>query len=242
VPLSTLTSAPYLLITGDGVFAKVIATNVKGDSQDSQVGNVATIISAPDAPINLAENTSQRTPTNLGLVWSEGASNGGAPVTEYRIDYADRFGGGSFSVLATTADAFYEVTGLTSGSTYDFKIVARNEYGYSLFSSTLSLLAAYIPEVPTSVTTEIDGSQVKVLWTLPSDNGSPITAYKVYIQEVGTTTYTQESTDCDGTSATVISNRYCHIEISTLIASYNLDGGDSVYAKVVAVNFYGESA
>jgi hypothetical protein len=27
-----------------------------------------------------------------------------------------------------------------------------------------------------------------------------------------------------------------------LLASYNLDGGDSVYAKVVAVNFYGESA
>jgi hypothetical protein len=59
---------------------------------------------------------------------------------------------------------------------------------------------------------------------------------------VGTTTYTQESSDCDGTSATVISNRYCHIDISTLISSYNLDGGDSVYAKVVAVNTYGETA
>jgi hypothetical protein len=35
---------------------------------------------------------------------------------------------------------------------------------------------------------------------------------------------------------------YCHIDISTLIAAYNLDGGDSVYAKVVAVNAYGETA
>jgi hypothetical protein len=188
----------------------------------------------------LVEDTSKRDPTTLGLTWSEGASNNGAAITEYRVSQAVQ--GGSFSVLASTANTHYDVISLTSGTTYEFKVEARNEYGYSVFSSTLTLLAAYIPEVPTSVTTEIDGSQVKVLWTLPSDNGSPITAYKVYIQEVGTTTYTQESTDCDGTSATVISNRYCHIDISTLIASFNLDGGDSVYAKVVAVNTYGETA
>jgi hypothetical protein len=42
---------------GEGIFAKVIATNSKGDSIASQPGNVATIIAAPDAPINLAENT-----------------------------------------------------------------------------------------------------------------------------------------------------------------------------------------
>jgi hypothetical protein len=34
---------------------------------------VATIIAAPDAPINLVENTALRTPTTLGLSWNEGA-------------------------------------------------------------------------------------------------------------------------------------------------------------------------
>jgi hypothetical protein len=63
----------------------------------------------------------------------------------------------------------------------------------------------------------------------------------VYIQEVGTTTYTLENTDCAAPQASVISNKYCHINISTLISSFNLDGGDSVYAKVVAVNLYGDS-
>jgi hypothetical protein len=144
-------------------------------------------------------------------------------------------------VLASTADTNYLATSLTSGTTFEFKVEARNEYGYSAYSNTVTLLAAYIPEIPTSVTTEIDGSQVKVLWSLPSDNGSPITAYKVYIKEIGTETYTLENTDCDGTQASVISNQYCHIDISTLIASYNLDGGDSVHAKVVALNLYGET-
>jgi hypothetical protein len=131
---------------------------------------------------------------------------------------------------------------LTSGTTYEFKVEARNEFGYSEYSSTLSLLAAYIPEVPTNVATNMDGSQVRVSWTLPSDNGSPITSYKVYIQEVGTSTYTLENTDCDGTQSNVINNSECFIDTSKLLASFNLDGGDSVYAKVVAENIYGESA
>ena len=132
---------------------------------------------------------------------------------------------------------------MTSGTTYEFKIEARNEYGYSAYSNTLTELAAYIPEIPVSVTTEMDGSQVKVLWTLPSANGSPITAYKIFVQEIDTGTFTQESTDCVGTDATVISNRYCHIQVTTLLAApYNMDGGDSVFAKVIAVNLYGETA
>jgi hypothetical protein len=148
---------------------------------------------------------------------------------------------GIFSVLDSSSNTYYTASGLTAGTTYEFKIEARNQYDFSVYSDTITLYCAYIPEIPTSVTTEIDGSQVKVLWSLPSDNGSPITAYKVYIKEIGTETYTLENTDCDGTQASVISNQYCHIDISTLIASFNLDGGDSVYAKVVAVNSYGET-
>jgi hypothetical protein len=205
------------------------------------VGNVATIITAPDAPVSLAENTVQRTATTLGLQWNEGASNGGSSVTEYRINYAQQ--GGSYSVLASTANTYYEVTSLTSGTTYEFKIEANNEYGYSTYSSTLSLLAAYIPAVPISVTTQIDGNTVKVSWSLSTTNGSPITAYKVFVKQSGSSIYTLEAGDCDGTDATVISNSYCNINFSSLITSpFNIVGGDSIHAKVVAGNIYGDSA
>ena len=34
----------------------------------------------------------------------------------------------------------------------------------------------------------------------------------------------------------------CYINIATLLAApYNVDGGDSIYAKVSAINYYGES-
>lgn len=136
-------------------------------------------------------------------------------------------------------------TGLTAGVIYEFKVEARNQYDHSAYSEVLTLLCAFIPEIPTDVLTSIDSpysSTMKVEWTLPTDNGSPITSYRVFILEIGTTTYTEESVDCVGTDATVISTSSCLINISTLLASpYNVDGADYIYAKVLAANVYGES-
>lgn len=56
------------------------------------------------------------------------------------------------------------MTGLTYGTTYEFKIEAHNIYGYSEYSDTLSLLAAFIPAVPTGVTTQIEGDTVRFSW------------------------------------------------------------------------------
>jgi hypothetical protein len=89
---------------------------------------------------------------------------------------------------------------LTYGIIYEFKVEARNQFGYSEFSDTLSLLAAYIPPEPTIVRTTLADSVITVNWNLATNNGSPITAYKVYIREHGTTVYSLEATDCVGTN------------------------------------------
>jgi hypothetical protein len=39
----------------------------------------------------------------------------------------------------------YLVTGLSVGSTYNFKVEARNAYGYGEFSEVTTILAAQIP-------------------------------------------------------------------------------------------------
>jgi hypothetical protein len=66
----------------------------------------------------------------------------------------------------------------------------------------ISVYLEYIPEIPTDIiTTYLAPTQnIKIAWSLPTDNGSPITQYKIFIKEIGTTTFTQESSDCDGTS------------------------------------------
>lgn len=100
-------------------------------------------------------------------------------MIDYRINMAEQ--GGSFNVIDTTSSLSYLVTSLTPGTTYEFTVEARNQYDYSDESATLTLLNAYIPQVPTGIVTTIESEQVKVAWTLPSDNGSPITNYKVYL-------------------------------------------------------------
>jgi hypothetical protein len=56
-------------------------------------------------------------------------------------------------------------------------------------------------------------------------------------------TYTETLTDCDGRSQAIVSSTSCQVPISKLrTAPYNLPWGASIYAKVVATNYYGSSA
>jgi hypothetical protein len=48
--------------------------------------------------------------------------------------------------------------------------------------------------------------------------------------------------DCVGTSASVLTNRECYINLATLTsAPYNLQKDDPVIAKIVSTNVYGDS-
>jgi hypothetical protein len=65
----------------------------------------------------LFENTSQRTKSTLGLIWSQAAFTGGAEIQDYRVSIAQA--GGVFTVLASNiASLSYTATGLTSGLNY----------------------------------------------------------------------------------------------------------------------------
>jgi hypothetical protein len=63
----------------------VIAMNIYGNSVQSSAGNGAVITTNPDVPINLAENTSLRSKSTIGLTWSKAEFIGGAEIIDYRI-------------------------------------------------------------------------------------------------------------------------------------------------------------
>lgn len=69
IPVTVFRSSPYDLPWGSSVYAKVIAVNLYGDSTESLEGNGAIITTTPDAPINLAEDYSQRTKSTLAITW-----------------------------------------------------------------------------------------------------------------------------------------------------------------------------
>jgi len=101
-------------------------------------------------------------------------------IIDYRISIAEQ--GGSFSVLASDLTvAEYTAIGLTFGTTYEFKVESRNSYGYSDFSDVLTLLCAFVPDPPTTVMSANANELVTITWNEPIENGSPVTAYKIYI-------------------------------------------------------------
>jgi hypothetical protein len=89
IPVSIFRASPYDLPWGSSIFAKVIATNIYGDSLESLEGNGAVITTTPDAPVNIAEDYSLRTKDSLGIVWEQATFIGGAVIEDYRISIAE---------------------------------------------------------------------------------------------------------------------------------------------------------
>jgi hypothetical protein len=81
-------------------------------------------------------------------------------------------------------------------------------------------------------------------WSAPStdpvtDFGDALTSYLIYIRTADIETWEKDETNCPGTDVSLTS---CSLTIAELqSAPFNLVLGDSVYAKVVAVNTIGES-
>ncbi len=69
------------------MFAYVIGYNSYGDSAVSPAGSQAIILTVPDAPISLAEVTTLRKATSITFAWTNGASNGGALIIDYRVAF-----------------------------------------------------------------------------------------------------------------------------------------------------------
>ena len=53
----------------------------------SNTGMGAKIVYPPDAPLNIADNTDITNDMQVGLTWSDGASNGDTLVIDYQVQY-----------------------------------------------------------------------------------------------------------------------------------------------------------
>lgn len=168
IPIATLRVSPFNLPWGSSVYAKLSAINLYGTSQESAAGNGAQILTNPDAPVSLANDPAVTLGTQIGLTWLDGTSNGGTIILDYKI-WSDQATDSYIDVADGITDQFYTVTALSVGSTYKFKIQSRNSFGFSAFSSEITVKAAQKPDKPDAPTTTFDTTQVKIEWTAPFD-------------------------------------------------------------------------
>ncbi|WP_394352605.1 fibronectin type III domain-containing protein, partial [Candidatus Nitrosotalea sp. FS] len=190
---------------------------------------------APSAPQNLSAVT---TPSSqIDLSWTAPSNNGGSAVTGYEVERSRgslSFGGFSNSTNTTffstpNATAFAD-TGLSTSTTYNYTVFAKNSVGPSPHSNTASATTSTVTSPPTGLAaTTVSSSQIHLSWTAPANNGgATITGYKI-----------ERSTDSGSTWSSLVANTG---STSTKYYDTGLTQNTSYVYRVSAINSAGASA
>lgn len=114
IPVNELREAPFNLLWGSQIIAKVVAVNSYGNSVESEQGSSAIILTKPDAPSDFTEEITFRTESNLKLTWIKAPFVGGAEVLDFRITKLFESDGSS-KVFDGLVEPYYQVIDLIKG-------------------------------------------------------------------------------------------------------------------------------
>ena len=127
-------------------------------------------------------------------------------MKDYSIEMDDN-DDGSFTLVASgITSTSYVQTGLTAGTSYNFRLRTSNAVGFSSYSTVFTIVAATVPSQPSAPTTTLSGdsANVVVAWTLPTDlGGLSILSYKLEIK-TSTATFEKDLTNCDAETSSTI--------------------------------------
>jgi hypothetical protein len=185
------------------------------DAADPAVSLAATPSTVPAravtaaAPVRAsAPRTLSAAPTNVSgqirLSWLLPASNGGAAITDYIIQRSPN-GTSNWvtindGVRTTTTQV---VNGLTNGTRYHFRVLARNAAGMGASSNLANAIPRTKPSAPALRATG-NLAQLTLSWTAPASNGgSAITRYVLQYSTSPTTGWANLNTTIPATARTI---------------------------------------
>ena len=224
---NTITFTETGLTNGTRYYFRVLAKNAAGNSPVSNTANA--VPGKPTAPRTLTV-----APTNVSgqvrLSWLLPATTGGLAITDYVIQRSPNGTTGWATIgdgVSTTTT--FTVTGLTNGTRYYFRVLARNAAGNSAWSNVVNAIPRTVPSAPRTLTaaaTNVSG-QIRISWLLPAANGgAAITDYIIQRSPNGTTGW---ATINDGVSNTIT------------FTETGLTNGTRYYFRVLAKNAAGNS-
>ena len=114
------------------------------------------------------------------LRWESPAGDGGSPITHYEVSSDN--GTTWVTVPSNTwGGGYYEFTGLTTRTTYTFRVRAVNIAGAGS-GATATATTFELPKAPQNFTATAGDGQVTLSWSHPEDDGGfPITEYEVLV-------------------------------------------------------------
>lgn len=179
------------------VRCRAIRDKLKSEWSDYS-SNVTTVPAAPGSILTIKALSE----TEVQLDW-ENVKNATSYVLEYTTKkrYFDSSNEVSSMTVDATAAGHAEVTGLTSGEEYFFRVKATNSQGDSAWCPIKSIIIGKVPEAPTtwsSTTTAIVNEPLNLYWIHNTEDGSSLTS-SVLELTINTTvkTYTLGTTKID---------------------------------------------
>ena len=244
-PVEGSTEASYTMVeedSGKTITVKVSFTDDAGNEESLESDPTeAVAATAPGAPRRVS--VSLRDTGALDVRWEAPESDGGSPVTGYRVQW--RRASGSWDEPADVSEAMaaatsYTITGLEYGEEYAVRITASNQAGEGALSAQQTgrpAEPAEPPPAPQNLTATLGPGSVTLTWDPPDD--STVTGYQIlrrrpplgenqllaHVENTGSTDATYTDTDD-------LAMGYRHVYRVRAINSAGL-GGVSNYVRAV---------
>jgi hypothetical protein len=218
------TSSPLMvenLINATSYNIAIKAVNIVGDSDP------VSTIGFPGVPDYVTSLTTISGDGSVLLEFLAPETNGGFAITKYQYSvnggasYTDMVG--SIPSINESGKLYYNVSGLTNGQTYSFKVRAFNQNGNGLQSVAVSATPSGVPSAPTSLVATKGDSSIQIAFAAGADGGSALTNYKYSL---------------DGTTYVAFSP----VVTSSPLTISGLTNGTAYTVYLKAVNANGDSA
>ena len=170
------------ITTGTTYAFRTVARNIKGPSEPSLelIASVAAPLAKPGTP---TRNLALSSRTHQLIEWPS-ATPSEISLSGYLLYMSAGFAGNWVLAYNGTSNAnqrFFNVTGVTPGVRYSFKVVAVDDNGESPASDPLVVYACEAPGSPDApVRTGGTATRITLSWKPPSDTGGcPLTQFKL---------------------------------------------------------------
>jgi len=173
------------LTNGEKYSFTVWAVNAKGAGPKRTSNTVTPSFEVPDAPLTV--KAVEKPDGTVAVTWDK-ANGQGHPIARYEVTAVSN--GVNAPIGASTTTALTVKAGdLEYGTQYSFTVIAVNDIGVASKSSPVSNTVvpftkpAAVRSLSAATVTNAQGT-IQISWTPGSDNGRPITEYKVTVAGV----------------------------------------------------------
>ena len=173
------------LVPGTTRYYRVAAIGTAGRGLWSSIAHATTNTTVPGAPSGLRTTASGLGgSTRIVLSWTRPSTDGGSPITGYRIEMSPNGVSGWTAVVANTRGAatHHQHSGLVPGTTRYYRVAAVNNRGAGAYSNVArGTTNAAPPGQPQNLRARAAGpTSITVTWEAPADDGGArVTGYSV---------------------------------------------------------------